>query len=346
MSDHVTTQRRVIYSLMALLPLLLVIVAVELHLRAETRQWYEKKLAKNRALKSSLLIHRRSEDPILIYELTPGAAVSKQGIYYQINQAGFRDDEFPVPERRAKLASEYRIVVLGDSVAWGWGVEMAQAWPQQLERQLSLTMADKQVRVYNLAVNGYSTPQEVRVMEKIGFAYQPDMVILNYVLNDPEVEDGGLSWYFQASNRIEIVFKGKLLCSMLFNIIKAEMGWAPKAANNSATDHFYLTHQSDLFENVRRGFDDLAEMTGKHHVPVIVMVTPVFQFTKQQAYPWRQLHQQIETLSLKHRFIFLDTQPLLAEFNSSDVSFDPIHPNIEGHRQIAAAIKEKLMAKP
>jgi len=343
MNEVVTVKRKVIYITMAVLPLLVLVIAAELHLRAETRQWYEKKLAKNRALKNSLLIHRHSGDPVLIYELTPGAEVSKQGIYYKINQAGFRDDEFTRPND--KQTNEYRIVVLGDSVAWGWGVEMPQAWPQQLERQLSSAMPDKQVVVYNLAVNGYSTPQEVRVMEKIGFSYQPDLVILNYVLNDPEVEDGGLSWYFQANDRIEILFKGKLLCSMLFNIIKAEMGWAPKVAN-SAMDHFYVTHQSDLFENVERGFDDLADMTARHRVPVMVMVTPVFQFAKGQAYSWREIHQQVERLSTQHRFTFLDVQPLLSQFDSADVSFDPIHPNAEGHKLIASAIRDKLMVKP
>ena len=344
MTKPLSTGRKIIFIIMAVLPVLGLLIATELQLRKETRQWYEKKLSKNRALKSSLLIHRRSDDPLLVYELTPGATVSKQGIYYKINQAGFRDDEFADPASNPKQADEYRIVVLGDSVAWGWGVEMPQAWPQVLEQILGDTMPGKHITVYNLAVNGYSTPQEVRVMETIGFRYQPDLVILNYVLNDPEVEDGGLSWYFEATNRIEILFKGKLLWSLLVAIVKNELGLAPEAPNNSAMEHFYLIHQSDLFENVERGFGRLAAINPS--VPVLVMVTPVFQFSTKQTYPWYAIHQQIEKLATSQKFAFLDTQPALAKFNSAEVSFDPIHPNIKGHEIIAAALKEKLMVKP
>lgn len=343
MTNPLSTGRKVIFIIMALVPVVGLLLAVELHLRAETRQWYEKKLSKNRALKSSLLIHRKSEDPLLIYELTPGSAVSKQGIYYKINQAGFRDDEFADPVANPKQADEYRIVVLGDSVAWGWGVDMTQAWPQVLERSLVNAIPGKRVTVYNLAVNGYSTPQEVRVMEKVGRRYQPDLVILNYVLNDPEVEDGGLSWYFEATNRIEILFKGKLLWSLLVAIVKTELGLT-EPPNNNAMDHFFLIHQSDLFKNVERSFVDLAKISPS--VPVLVIVTPVFQFSSEQPYPWLAIHQQIEKLATTQKFGFLDTRLLLTKFNSADVSFDPIHPNIKGHEIIAAAVKNKLMVKP
>lgn len=346
MNQPISIKRRVIYIALALLPVLVAIVAVELYLRAETRQWYDKKLAKNRALKSSLMIHRRSEDPLLIYELTPGAEVSKQHIQYRINWAGFRDDEFPDPLTHAKAADEYRIVVLGDSVAWGWGVEMDKVWPQILESSAQDILPGKQVRVYNLAVNGYSTPQEVRVLAKYGLQYQPDLVILNYVLNDPEVEDGGLSWYFDAVNRIEILYKARFLFALVCNVAKAQLGYLAEPPNNSATDHFYLTHHSDLFNDVEHGFEDLADTARAHRIAVMVIVTPVFRFMKDEPYPWAGIHRQIEALSKKHQFMFLDTQPALSAFDSADVSFDPIHPNDQGHEIIAAAVKAKLTTKP
>jgi lysophospholipase L1-like esterase len=346
MSQVISSKRKIIYVTLALIPVLLMFVAVEMHLRAETRQWYEKKLSRNRALKSSLMIHRKSDDPLLVYELTPGAEVSKQGIYYKINAAGFRDHEFQDPTRNAKQADEYRIVVLGDSVAWGWGVDMEKVWPQVLEADVNSQGSGKRLSVYNLAVNGYSTPQEVRILAKYGLHYQPDLVILNYVLNDPELEDGGLSWYFEAVNRIEILYKAKFLFTMIGNVIKAKLGSVAAPPNNSAMDHFYLTHHSDLFNNVKQGFADLADISKQHQIAVMVVVTPVFSFKKGEAYPWAELHQQIKTLAAEYHFEFLDTQPALSTFNSAEVSFDPIHPNVEGHKIIAAAVREKLGTKP
>jgi len=195
MNKAPSIQEKILYILIGLLPIIILLIATELHLRAQTAEWYDKKLSKNHALKNSLAIHRKSDDPLLVYELTPHAETTRQGILYKINAAGFRDDEFPI-QATPKQPKEYRIVVLGDSVAWGWGVDMNQAWPQRLEEELKTSLNNPQISVYNLAVNGYATPQEVRIFSKYGLGYQPDLVILNYVLNDPEVEDGGLSWYF------------------------------------------------------------------------------------------------------------------------------------------------------
>jgi lysophospholipase L1-like esterase len=337
---QLTFKRKILFVVLAILPVIGILVAVELHLRAESAKWYQKKLAKNHALNNSLRIHRKSDDPQLVYELTPGAELDRQGIHYKINQAGFRDDEFP-PSAAPKKPGEYRIVVIGDSVAWGWGVDMTQAWPQLLEQQLDEQFKDQHVVVYNLAVNGYATPQEARILEKYGLAYHPDLVILNYVLNDPEVEDGGLSWYFESINRIETIYQGKLLFSFVYNGIKAQLGLI-QPPNDTARDHFFLTHHSDLFENVETGFQKISRLAESAHTQVLVIVTPVFQFRKEAPYPWKEIHLQIETLSHQNHFMFLDTQPAFADEDSDAVSLDPIHPNAKGHAIIAQHVLEKI----
>jgi len=133
--------------------------------------------------------------------------------------------------------------------------------------------------------------------------------------------------------------------SFLGNVLKAKLGLLAPPPNNSTMDHFYLTHHSDLFKNVEKGFNDLAELSQKNNIPVMVIVTPVFQFNKNEPYPWAGIHQQIETLSKSHGFIFLDTQPAFTSLNGSDVSLDPIHPNSAGHQIIAEAVKNKLLSE-
>lgn len=89
------------------------------------------------------------------------------------NSKGFRDRERSYGKRGAK-----RIVVLGDSTAWGWGVEAEERFSDLLERQLVGW------EVINLANPGYSTDQELLLLETEGLGYRPDIVLLLFDRND------------------------------------------------------------------------------------------------------------------------------------------------------------------
>lgn len=94
------------------------------------------------------------------------------------NVDGLRDATRPV-ETRPGLR---RIVVLGDSVTFGHGLEAAQAFPQQLEARLRA--AGRDVEVFNVALPGWSTRQERLAYERIARPYRPDAVVLAVCLND------------------------------------------------------------------------------------------------------------------------------------------------------------------
>ena len=68
----------------------------------------------------------------------------------RINADGFRGRALPDDAGTGAM----RVVVLGDSFPWGWGVEEEEAYPQVLEGLLG-----PGAKVYNLGVPGYSTDQ-------------------------------------------------------------------------------------------------------------------------------------------------------------------------------------------
>lgn len=144
--------------------------------------------------KALLKVHISSPDRTLAYQLNPGSSIFRDNVNYAINSRGFRDDEFPAnpPE------DAWRVLVLGDSVAFGNSVEMRDAFPQVLEEMLGEAVSPGTPKpiVYNLGVGGYSTKQEIRLLELTAAEFKPDFIILNYVLNDPDVNDGGLSALF------------------------------------------------------------------------------------------------------------------------------------------------------
>lgn len=68
---------------------------------------------------------------------------------------------------------ERRIVALGGSGTFGWGVEEEQAWPARLEETL-----DEGAQVLNLGVPGYTIAQARRHLARRAEAVQPEVVIL------------------------------------------------------------------------------------------------------------------------------------------------------------------------
>ena len=91
----------------------------------------------------------------------------------EINAHGFRDGPF---EERSDRP---RIVALGDSLTFGWGVEAHEGFTSQLEERLA---AD----VLNLGVSGYGTDQELLLWERQGRALRPRVVLLTVCANDLE----------------------------------------------------------------------------------------------------------------------------------------------------------------
>jgi len=93
----------------------------------------------------------------------------------QINSRGERDDE-AAPEEKAQHG---KLLLLGDSLAFGWGVEQADMLATRLEATL-----DREVR--NLAVSGYGTDQELLKLRLEGLSQKPVAVIVVFCDNDVE----------------------------------------------------------------------------------------------------------------------------------------------------------------
>ncbi len=95
-----------------------------------------------------------------------------------LNAEGFRGQ--PVPEQRSP--AHRRILVFGDSITWGYGVEEGERFSDLLSGLLS--SRGVQVEVLNVAVNGYDTGQELLLYRRIGMRSCADLVIVGLYEND------------------------------------------------------------------------------------------------------------------------------------------------------------------
>jgi hypothetical protein len=89
------------------------------------------------------------------------------------NSLGYRDKDWG-----KKLPDRKRIIILGDSFAWGWGVEKNQSFDRILAKDLS------GYETLNMANPGYSTDQEFLVLQEIGIKFNPDIVIVEFHKTD------------------------------------------------------------------------------------------------------------------------------------------------------------------
>lgn len=97
---------------------------------------------------------------------------------FRTNSQGLRYPEISLK----KPNSEYRFLVLGDSVAEGYGVESHQTFSALLEQQLSSDT--KKIRFINCGVSSSSPITYARVFFHIGLKYDPDAVLIVLHAND------------------------------------------------------------------------------------------------------------------------------------------------------------------
>jgi len=125
---------------------------------------------------------RPSQSKERVYELKPGRQWLSEEAPVRTNSRGFRGPELP----KTKPAGTIRIVGLGDSVMFGWGVTEDQTYLCRLEIALGADAAGVRVEILNLAVPGYNTSQEAAVFRDEALPLSPDLLLVGYVLNDAE----------------------------------------------------------------------------------------------------------------------------------------------------------------
>ena len=133
---------------------------------------------------------RPCTDPVLRFENNAGAHIreiypladgSEQIAEISIDENGLRGG----PATLEKPEGVFRIVCLGDSQTFGAGISDDETWPAHLQECLDPDRS--RIEVLNFGVNAYDTEQEVQMLETRALAYDPDLVLLAFFVNDAAV---------------------------------------------------------------------------------------------------------------------------------------------------------------
>ncbi|MBI1798854.1 MAG: SGNH/GDSL hydrolase family protein [Candidatus Eisenbacteria bacterium] len=124
-------------------------------------------------------------DPTIGYRYIPHAHyrwITEGGSTGRFNSEGWRDVEHP----KAKPAHTTRILLLGDSFVAAFQVPLDSTFHRRLESALNQrARTGQRFEVIALGQNGNGTTTEYLTYKRWGVRYDPDLVAVLFVLNDP-----------------------------------------------------------------------------------------------------------------------------------------------------------------
>lgn len=283
------------------------------------------------------VLHQSSAVPGLSFELAPNRQKKLEGVWIRTNTFGMRDAEpQPVQDRSAS-----RIVVLGDSFTFGYRVDGESSYPSVLEVRLNQGTPEKRFEVLNLGVSGYNTQDEALVLEHKGLEWGPDLVILGYVLNDPETKPvQPLNTYFQEP----AIWQRSHLARL---VAKAKRGLEVMLWGRG--DYYRYLHSpgQDEWDGVVTALGDIQQLTESQGIPVLVAIFPDTPMNRWSDYRYADLHRQVAEASRERGFAVIDLLGQFSEYPARTIRVrrgDP-HPSPLGHEVAAEAIHDWIVAE-
>ncbi len=114
-----------------------------------------------------------AEDDVLPFSLIPGTYEIEGGRRITINSMGYRGAEFS----RHKTPGTLRILFVGDSFTYGYGVDDADTIPRLVQAHLEAAGRDR-VEVINAGFHGSCPMQYDLYLRSEGYALEPDVIVM------------------------------------------------------------------------------------------------------------------------------------------------------------------------
>lgn len=219
-----------------------------------------------------------------------------------INSLGFRDHEFSQTR-----SATYRILAIGDSYTYGWGVNLEDSWPKVLEADLRRDGLD--VEIANLGSPGAGPVKYADVAEKAIPLLKPDLVVIGVLQGDdleqlePAQPVAPRANASEREKRIALTARGLILriAHRLYpNLLGLEDELAAKESTNRVTDEW--KHEA---ESILSRFNDADR---KHYRELNRTIRAAFESGK--------LNPPLIQMSIKQPNYWIDT-------------FDPNNPEVQ-----------------
>ncbi|MFH1467951.1 MAG: SGNH/GDSL hydrolase family protein [Pseudomonadota bacterium] len=238
-------------------------------------------------------------------------------------------------------ADPFRVMFLGCSTTFGWGVDDEQTYPARVQASLD-AQGRRGIEVFNAGQPGHTSFQGLWFYQNALRAYHPDLVFFGYV-----VQDARLAAYSDASQALlqqdaRFLKQTLLYHSHLYLGLRTLIdAWRIRSKERDESGHegVYRVSREDYVENIRA----FARLTARDDARLVLFDFPLERagYTREHR---RLVRIAAEELDLPH----LDIQAEVEEASRSQELYfpkDPGHANAEGHAFIADRVLGFLQAE-
>lgn len=259
-------------------------------------------------------------------------------LHYRMNNYGFRGRNYNMQ----KSAGTRRVIVLGDSFTLGDGVKLEDTYCLKLQERLRKVIP--QVEVLNFGTSGWNTVDEINYLRMMGVQFNPDLVIVSFVLNDAAVEFWPGDLY---RDEFEEAYENRIFIhSYVLNYFHVLL-------TRYRLSGSYIEHLTASLETEKKIWDrtlnrlvkgkQLAEAVGSKYM---VFIFPFF-YELNNEYPFQELHRLVRMHCEKNQIPVLDLFGSFEGQNHLDLWVHPTdqHPNAEAHEITAEALASFVIDK-
>ena len=250
------------------------------------------------------------------------------------------NDDLPKPP------GTFRILAVGDSFTFGQGIQRYDAYPARLETMLNFSESPNKAEVINWGVKGYSTFQEAELVRK-GLAHlNPDAIILQITLNDPEMVP------YRVTHKYLDKYGHVALTNPIFKYWKS-LRFVVERVINSQSQKEYTKYYFDLFNNPETwdrfvgALNTIKRDADEKNVPLLAVVFPLFTHPLDASYPFADLHTKIDQ---QLTLLNIPTEDLLNDFAGMNPTRLQVMPGVDSHpneiaQRIAAESIYRMLRK-
>ena len=269
----------------------------------------------------------RSPDPVLDFDHVKSKSAVLQKINIRLNEWGLRGG--PI---RPAAAGARRILFLGGSITFGWGVPEEDTVEFRLEQMLRDAGGNPQV--LNGGVGNYNAERYVTRFFNQLTGLNPTDIVVHYFLRDAEDLEPGNGNVLLRHSQLAVTLW--IVYHRLFD----------RSGENALVDHYRSVYQPNApgFGKMTGALARLSSYAKEHGIRIyLAMIPDVHDLFD---YKFRFAHDIMRHVAEQYGYTYIDLLPALEGRAPSDMMAMPgdPHPNGLGHELMARAILPKLIA--
>ncbi len=214
------------------------------------------------------------QDSVLIWKQKPYLDTEFQNQAVKTNSIGFRSDEI-------KEKDKIRIISLGASPTFGWGVRSEDTYPSVVGKELKKHNIDSES--INAGEIGYSSYQGLLLLKNTVLNLKPDIITVSFVINDIDkyrffrsnsMRDSRLKPFPEAFVTVSNIMHKSSLFRAFYDMTSKFMSKKSKYYGKSF-NNAYNENRRVSVEEYEYNLNAIADIAQKNGIKIVFVVMPV-----------------------------------------------------------------------